>query len=728
MAEKKTKKAPKMIPAKKLPKILKKSYSEKAFKKDILNKIYIESDKKFISALFDSSKDKDGRLIFCADISKSILSPDFKRYKKIAKEIAMQKPTVKLIPLLAVICLIFAVGISAMLFKNVIVSHAVRTSMQNIFEAKTDISKVDLKIFGASLEIDGLEQANKDSPMKNLFSVDRVFINFNLTDLLKGKFHAENIEVTGVALYTDRKKSGTLPLKTKKTAVAKEEKKIESDSKEFSADAAKKLQSMFASYNPETMLDGIKNDLKSPVVAEKISSQVQKKVEKWQNVPSEYENSVKNFSNDVESLIKTDWSRMSDPMQIKSTLEKINKAIKESESLQKKLSQSAEGIKVDAQEVASYSKELQAAINADSAIVDKKIDEMKKTFSPAGLNEIMNDAVRSILYSVSGKYYPYVDKIVTSALNSKNSGSKNTKAEKAGDKKAAKVKKSKKAGHSRAAGRNVYYRKDNVPKILIEKVSASGYEYKTNNLLFSGTATEISNDQNVRGKPTEIKADFKIMGNPNSAAVVIDARSDSDAKLITAAYSGKGYPIYADAEIFKLNADADIAAKLTADDDGSFAAKGTVDFIVKDLTGMEFQPEQVSELYGKAVKNVSKITAGFVLYYSLEKGLSVELADTDRIASQLSAPVAKALQAELSAIADGAKKDVAKVLSENTGAAQEQIARFADIRTALNGQLGSVNDMKLKLEKKKKEAEGKAVNAAKDAAADAAKDALKRFF
>lgn len=728
MADKKNQKTPKMIPAKKLPKILKKSYSDKAFEKDILNKIYIEADKKFISELFDSSKDKDGRHFFCADISKSIKKADFKRYKKIAKEIAMQKPAVKLIPLLAVACLVIAVGISTMLFKNVIVSHALRTSMQDIFEAKTDIAKVNLKIFGASLEIDGLEQANKDSPMKNLFSIDRIFINFNLTDLLKGKFHGENVEVTGVALDTDRKKTGLLPAKTKKTASANAEKKIKSDSKGFSADAAKKLQSMFASYNPETMLDGIKNDLKSPVVAEKISGQVKQKVEKWQNVPAEYENSVRSFSDDVESLIKTDWSRMSDPVQIKSTVEKINRAIKESESLQKKLSQSAEGIKTDAQEVASYSNELQSAVKADSAIVDRKIEEMKKTFKPAGLNEIMNDAVRSILYSVSGKYFPYVDKVVTSALNSKNSGNKDAKVEKSDVKKAVKAKKSKKTGHSRAEGRNVYYKKDNVPKFLIEKVSASGYEYKTNDLLFSGSATEISSDQNIRGKPTEIKADFKIMGNLNSAAVVVDARSDSDAKLITASYSGKGYPVYADAEIFKLNSDANIMAKITADDDGSFAVKGTVDFIVKDLTGMEFQPERISELYGRAVKNVSKITVGFVLSYSLENGLRVELTDTDRIAMQLSAPVAKALQAELSAIADGAKNDVTKVLLENTGAAQEQIAQFADIRTALNMQLGSVNDMKLQLEKKKKEAEGKAVNAAKEAAADVAKDALKRFF
>ena len=143
---------------------------------------------------------------------------------------------------------------------------------------------------------------------------------------------------------------------------------------------------------------------------------------------------------------------------------------------------------------------------------------------------------------------------------------------------------------------------------------------------------------------------------------------------------------------------------------------------------MKFEPARVSELYGKALKKIDRLTVGFKVSYSLADGLGIELTDTDRIASQLSAPVTKALSAELSAIADGTKKDVAKVLSENTGAAQREIARFADISSALNKHMSSVNQMEAQLEKKKKEAENKLKNGAKDAAADAAKKALKSLF
>lgn len=732
MADKKkskSEKTPKMVPAKKLPKLFKKEYTESDFEKNVLKKLFIDADREFISLIFEKSKGKNGESVLKVNLEKSIKKADLVRCKKIASEINAQKGGIKLIPLFAALVFVAVLAVFSLVFKNKLVSYAVRSSMQKIFLAKTDIAKVDLKILGASLEIQGLEQADKDSPMKNLFSIDKIAVDFNLNDLLKGKIHSENLEVTGVALGTERKVSGELPAFAKKSSSSKEEKKILETSTANSLEAAKKLQGMFADYNPETMLDGLKNELKSPAVAEKISGQVQAKVEKWQKVPDEYQKSVQSFSKNVDSLVKTDWSKMSDPVQIKAAIDTINSAINEGNSLKEKLGKSVEEIKSDSAEVNACSKELNVAVKADNALVEAKINAMKKSFTPAGLNEIMNDAVRSIMYSVSGKYYPYVDKAVTAAMSSKNSGKKDSgHAKAAKTEKKQKVKKAGKPGHKRAAGRDIYYRKDMVPKLLIEKVSASGYEYKTDRLLFKGTAAEISSDQNIRGKPASANAEFNIGGNPNSVSVVVDTRADSDASLIAAEYSGSGWPLSADAEIFKLNSNASVKARLSADEIGSFTARGTLDLKVKDIEGMKFEPARVSELYGKALKKIDRLIVGFKVSYSLADGLGIELTDTDRIASQLSAPVTKALSAELSAIADGAKKDVAKVLSENTGAAQRKIARFADISSALNKHMGSVNQMEAQLEKKKKEAENKLKNGAKDAAADAAKKALKSLF
>ena len=88
--------------------------------------------------------------------------------------------------------------------------------MQKTFGARTDIDYLNFNLFDAQLDIRNLAQADKEYPMTNLFSIDSVKIDLNLTDLLRGKFHTENITVDGVALNTPRTISGELPEKTKK--------------------------------------------------------------------------------------------------------------------------------------------------------------------------------------------------------------------------------------------------------------------------------------------------------------------------------------------------------------------------------------------------------------------------------------------------------------------------------------------------------------------------------
>ena len=64
--------------------------------------------------------------------------------------------------------------IAISLFKNPLLEKALVSSLQGVFKAKTDIEKVDFKILGASLEIKGIQQTNKDEPMKNLFEIENM--------------------------------------------------------------------------------------------------------------------------------------------------------------------------------------------------------------------------------------------------------------------------------------------------------------------------------------------------------------------------------------------------------------------------------------------------------------------------------------------------------------------------------------------------------------------------
>lgn len=719
MADKKEKK----VPAKKLPGLFKKKYSEEDFKKKVLKKIYIDSDKKLVEKQFTKEKNAKGKTILLVDKTAQLSKADFIRCKAIAKDVKNQKGGIKLLPLFATIIFIAAIGITVTLFKNIVLQRAITLTMQGIFGAKTDVEKVDLQIFGASLEVDGLAQANKDSPMKNLFQIDKIHVDFNLTDLLRGKFHAENIEVSGVAIGTDREKSGEIIGNPKSKAEQLVEKEAVENSENLSNGASNRLKQMFENYNPEKMLSNVQNELKSPAVAKQISGEVQQKVEKWKNVPSEYEKSISNLTKSVNSLVKTDWGKINDPVKLKKALEDLNTTLVESDSLKDKLNSQTKSIKTDATLVSNYSSELQSAIKADSALVDSKIAEMRSLFSADGLKNIMMDAVKGMLYEKAGKFYPYINKAMDAALNSKG----NVKSEPKSDSK-DKKKKAKNVSHARLPGRTVYYKKDTVPKLLIENVKASGYEYKTNELLFEGSAKDISSDQNMLGKPALINADFKVLGKPNSADITIDARENTKAPLVLAKYSGKGYPLSADAQVFALKSNSDINATLTAQKDGSFVVGGTLNLNVKEMTGMKFEPAKVSDLYGKTVAGIKNLSIGFNAGFDAEKGLVIEITNMDKLASQLSTPVANALTGELNTIAKDAKNNITKVLNEKTGIATSSINQFTDISKALNGELNSVNDLQKQIKNKQAEITKQLAKTGTNAAADAAKGALKKLF
>lgn len=717
----KSKKPEKTVSAKKLPGIFKKTYKEKAYSKNLLKKFYIEADKKFVEKLYSPSQDKKGRNIMVCNKSAEITKADLKRYKLIAKQIKMQKGGIKLVPLIAVAVLVAVLSAGVSLFKNIIIEKAITSAMQGIFGAKTDIAKVDFQFFNASLEINGLEQANKDSPMKNLFQIDSIKTSFNLTNLLRGKFHAENLSIEGVAIDTERKKSGELPIKPAKTTEEKQtESALSAKKQELSEEASAKLKEMFDSYNPEKMLENLQNELKSPAVASQISTDVQQKVEKWSSLPAELQEKVNAFSKNVNDIANTDFSKINDVAKLKSTLEKINSTAKSGEELKKLIEKSNSDLFSDSKAIADYSNKIQTAIKSDYALVDSKISEMKSVLSPAGLNEIMTNAVQSVLYQMCGKYYPYISKGLNAALSAQKSSS-----EKETEKSAEKTEKTVMTRHP---GRTVFFKQDTVPTLFIENVTASGYEYKTDNLLFKGNAKNIANNQNMTGKPTDISADFKIAGNPNNASVKIDARTNTNSPLVTASYTGSGIPVNADAQVFAFTSKSTIKAKMTADTNGKVSLNGVLDMNISEMTGMQFDVEKISELYNTALSNISRLTVDFSIGINENKTITLSLNNLDSLASQLTTPVVKTLTAELNSIAADARSSAAKLLSEKTGVATEKIEQFTNIKNSVNSSKESVNNLQKKLEQKKKQINDQITNSTKAAAGDAAGNLIKKLF
>ncbi|MGP1588199.1 MAG: hypothetical protein ACTTHG_07665 [Treponemataceae bacterium] len=729
MEKQKKIKQEKCVSAKKLPAIFKKTYSTKNFEKKIVKSIYIPDDLKIISDIFQDAKDKKGRPVKKVDTSRTFTRTELKKIKILAKQIKAQKPAIKTVPLAAVAIFLIFFTLVIVTFKDVVFSFALKSAMQGIFEAKTDIEKVDVKIIKSCVQIVGLQQADKNDFMKNLFEIDSINFDYELSDLLKGKFHTRNMSVEGVAINTQRQKSGELKIKPKTTKKQKHsQSKIEKSKENFLGSAVEKLKNMFSGYEPEKMFFSIERELSSPAVALKVSEGLQSKVETWNSVAQNYEQSVKNLTVSVNTIMNTNWSKISDPVVLKNAIEVINTAVIESDNLKEQIQKTTVDLKTDIAVADDYSKELFRAIKVDKQLIDSKIKETKKLFSSELFKSMINDTIEGLLYEKCGKYYPYAVKLKNVALNSAENfstqsslnGKKNSEA----GKKAKNRKKSnsdiKNSTSKRVAGRTVYYRANTVPSLYIEKILASGYEKETKNLLFNAQALNISNNQNVTGKPSVVETKFREGDTLHSATLTFDNRPVAK-NVISAFYAGENLPISADLQVFSFDSKTDVKTSLFYSKTGDFFVKGSMEITPFNFKGMKFEPAKVSSLYNTALKEVKKFTIIFTVTFTEAGDMEISIDNIEKLSSQFINPLSKTLKGEINSIAQETAKKVNLKLSENTGAATDLIAQFSQITSFINLQNAEVANLDKQLESKKQEINRQLTSFATSAVQDALK-------
>lgn len=697
---KKAKKPKKPVSAKKLPSLLKKSYTEKNFNKKILKKIYIADDKKFIAALFKSNE--KGLL----EIPKETSFPpdDFRRLKLLSTEIKRQKGIINAVPFAAVLIFCAVIGIAVTLFKNTLVKYGITTGMQSIFEAKTDIADVDLKIFKSSLKISGLAQANNDEPMKNLFEIENITVDFNLTQLLRGKFDAEDISVTGIALGTQRKTSGELPLKIKSAKAKKTEKTAGKHSSAAISSVKESLSSVFADYNPNTIIANVENNLKSLELAQEAQKQAETLAKKWKDEPAEIQKDVKEFKDQVQKITSTDWSKMKNPAELAEALKTAQEAIENGKKLKEKTEKTYKEMSSDTKKVKELKDSLASAIKNDRALIQKELDKIT-SFSMDKAKSLMSDAITAVGYSLIGKYYPYVEKGVSLAQKfaSQPKSEKNAK------------KKAKASAKGRMKGQDIYYKADNVPVFLIEKAAASS----TN---FSANLKEVSSDPDKRGKPALFDGKFQTGKQSHVFDGVVDGRSTSEEPLVKANYSGTNYPVSENLEVINLSGLAKIALKATADMDKSFSAAGTVNLSDLNLGADNFEPAIACNIYKSALKTIKTMKIDFTAAHSADGDISLKLStDADK---QLMSAMKTIFTEQMGSIRKDASDQIMKKLDEKTSGATSSINEYLDIEKVMSGELSAMDAVNKALSEKKADIQKQIQKQAANKAADAVKDKL----
>lgn len=718
------KKQPKLAKAK-VPSIFKKKYTKKALEKRVYKRIYVPADKTFIQSLFkETGKNKKGVALYSIPQETLLEKKDQTKLKTIAKEIRSQKGRIRWVPLIAAISTIAIIAILFTTFKNRIIKRAIQNTCESIFEAKCDIDRVDFRLFAASFRLDGLQIANKDEPMKNLFSLDTIILDFDLTQALRGRFITDEVRVSGMATNTDRTYSGDI---SAKLAAKKAKKQDSAFVKEIKARSNAALDSMkgsvqglFDEYNPETIIKNCYANMESPELAKKTEAQVKELSAKYMAKKDELATEIQDVQKLVEDCQKIDLEAIkTNPVKLKEAISTIDSAYKKVESLKTKTTTEVNAIKKDAATVKTLSNDIQKAIKHDSALISKEINKITSININDG-KKFISGTLDGAAYQLLGKYYPYAMKLVDYLMEMKNSP-KEEKEPTEKEKLNALLK-------PRAKGKNIWYR-GNPPKFWIKKLLVSGFNFSLN-------MTDIASDMDAVGRPAIGEFKIAIKDIDHTGTVTVDTRTNTKEPIVDVRYVCDKLPLALPTSFFgaegvpgvpsltqsKSTLDFDLAIW---DADG-FNITGTGKFTDMILTAAPFTPEFISNIYINTLAKMKAMMLSVQIGYRSSSGLNLGL-DTD-IDKQFIAALKEELKNQLGVLKKSVEEEMNKKINELTGGAVTEIGSFDDIYATITDYSNTSNKFKDQLETKKKQANdyinGK-TNEAIESAKSKSKDYLK---
>jgi uncharacterized protein (TIGR03545 family) len=161
-------------------------------------------------------------------------------------------------------------AILIVIFLDPVLKWAIVKAGQSVFGARVNIASVKTKLLKGRITVNGLQVADKSSPMKNLFQWDQAAFDFQPGPLIEKKVVIEEASINGLKFGVPRKTSGALTFSEKQPGfVSKAVGRLSSQVETLSL---KKFSETKEKYNPQTALDP--KHFKTTAAAEKAKTQL----------------------------------------------------------------------------------------------------------------------------------------------------------------------------------------------------------------------------------------------------------------------------------------------------------------------------------------------------------------------------------------------------------------------------------------------------------------------
>lgn len=194
----------------KIPALFKKPLPVRRFEK-LLRLIEQPADNAYLRSVFErrppSGRGKEDLFVIKQNLDKE----DEKKLKHLAKAIKSNSALpVKFLPVAASAAVIIGGTFFFTVLMNPLLEKALEAGLENIFEARSDVTAFRLNLLRFRISIASVTVANKESPMTNLFEMDRIEFRLLPQAVLRGKIYIEEMRADGMRFGTARETSGAL--------------------------------------------------------------------------------------------------------------------------------------------------------------------------------------------------------------------------------------------------------------------------------------------------------------------------------------------------------------------------------------------------------------------------------------------------------------------------------------------------------------------------------------
>jgi uncharacterized protein (TIGR03545 family) len=674
----------------KVPKLFKAELSDKRFRKKVIRRVYIESERNFLLRLY--TKGADGRYRRPEELN----TEDTKRLQQLARSIKKNRGVLRTGKVSLLVIVIAVILVFNFVFKNRLLELALERGLEAVFSARAEVDDLDFRILSGRISFAHLSVADREQPFRNLFELGATEVDLNTVELLKAKVVVTNLESLEIGWNTPRQTSG---------AVAEGGR----GEKEVSGDRGQRrgLPLNLGNLDVEALVESQMEKLSSPAQITALNTRLRTLQQQWQLTVDKSRADVADLSGRIDSVRSIDVRSLDTVPELQQAVADIREAATALDQVKNDVEAVNTQINADREGIEAARSAFKQAVDADVAYLASLTD-----LSSGELRNLVSDLVAGYLEQNLGRYYGYAQRIKGYA-DKLITGGKGKPPDK------------QRVGRMEG-GENIPFAAVVYPRFLLENAGVSVTGMGASETI-EGSVQNVSSDPDLVGQPVTFAFSRTKGERQLSVDGVFDRRSNRKNDLILGVrVANHSVELSEDLENLGLRSlsafyrfHTDFTLSRQADSaDGSG---------VLDLYDLSVKPTSEQELLGRILyETLNSITAVAVEFdYTFSGGGVSKVAARSSIDEQLS----RALKDRVAGIAKQHESRLREEVSARIEAQLEEnetlYGVFSELEQTAGGNLADVNAYEAVLAQKRGEVE-KRISDSQKQATDAVKSELEK--